>query len=460
MRFRFPLTLVSVTAFLIALGTESHFAVGQNVQATPPPPLPALPPPPPPPPPPATPNAAPAAPPQTDAQLPGAIYKEAMHPLDVVRQSLGNWSDSELSALGIGMHMAHEACDKMSPNDYTGDNLYDLAHLCAFGQDWNLANTAAQLYLRNRTPEHRAQAFAISVSAYVHINALDLALATTREMLRSLPYDAEVAYTMRYMKDDLEVVGSPEALNLAAQEHEKIISALSAGTPLRAQYGEAVANVGALYAMAMEAAFFERYAGDNAQAAIFANDVEQAVPKDAPLTAEDHQEIDSVELQYHLLGARLKQIPLIRSFKSPAAKPQIDENFGAATVLVVFPDWCVQCRKMMPVMTQFAEVNSKTPIHAYGLLFRETGEDSPPNLQKELLGTNVLEISADSAHSFGLSDYPLGIVVDHAGIVRFIGVLPDDAFNGGGYIEKVISRMVGLPIKKLPGHPSAGQVRQ
>src|SRR5580704_6807431 len=136
-----------------------------------------------------------------DAELPGAIYKDAMHPLDVVRQSLENWSDSELAALSIGMRMAREACDKMKPEDYSKDDLYDMAHLCAFGQDWDPATAAALRYLASRAPEHRTQAFAICVGAYVHLGANDLAVTTTRQMLQVQPYDAEVAYAVRYMKD-------------------------------------------------------------------------------------------------------------------------------------------------------------------------------------------------------------------------------------------------------------------
>jgi hypothetical protein len=379
-----------------------------------------------------------------DAELPGAIYKDAMHPLDVVRQSMENWSDSELAALAIGMHMAHEACDRMKPEDYSKDDLYDLAHLCAFGQDWNPANTAAQRYLASRAPGHRAQAFAISIGAFVHLNAIDLVLATTRGMLRGEPYDAEVAYTVRYMKDYLELVGSPDALRLAMEEHEKIIDALQKGTPLKAAYGDAVVNTGALYAMAMEAAFFERYAGDEVQAAAYADDVERALPKDAVLTGEDRQEIDSTNLQYRLLGTELPHIPVMRSYKSATANTQIDTNYGAATVLVIFPDWCVQCKKMMPTMTKFGVANEGTPIHAYGLIFKEPGEDMAASTQKELQGALVMEISGETAHSFGTSYYPLGVVVDHEGMIRFIGALPSDAFNGDGYMERVITRMVGV----------------
>jgi thiol-disulfide isomerase/thioredoxin len=392
-----------------------------------------------------------------DAELPGAIYKEAMHPLDMVRQSLENWSDSELAALSTGIHIAHEACDKMKPEDYSNDDLYDLAHLCAFGQDWNPATAAALRYLAGRAPEHRAQAFAICVGAYVHLNAIDLALTTTRQMLQTEPYDAEVAYTVRYMKDYLETAGKPGALKLAEDEHDRIIDALSKGTPLKAKYGDAVVNTGLLYEMAMEAAFFERYAGNDLQAAAYLSDVERALPPHAVLTGEDRQEIDSARTQYHLLGTELAQIPVVRSYKTATTKTptnsSIGTSFGAATALVVFPDWCVQCRKMMPTMSQFAEANADTPIYVYGLIFKENGEDTAPNTQKEFLGTDVLEVSAETAHSFGTADYPLGIVVDHAGVIRFVGALPGDAFNGDGYMEKVITRMVGVQARNLPGAP-------
>ena len=400
-----------------------------------------------------------------DAELPGAIYKDAMHPLDVVRQSLDNWSDSELAALSIGVRMAREACDKMNPENYSGDDLYDLAHLCAFGQDWNPANTAAQLYIGNvmplyvksQNPQRLAQAFAISIGAFVHIGAPDLALATTETMLRTLPYDAEVAYTVRYMKDTLETAGNPQAVKLAEEEHAKIIAALSKGAPLKASYGDAVVGAGLLFEMAMEAAFFERYAGDDAQAAAYLADVERALPPNAPLTGEDRQDIDSAKLQYHLLGTELAHIDVMHSYKIATTQPQMNASlgtdFGAATAIVVFPDWCVQCRKMMPTMSQFATINADTPIYVYGLIFRDNAEEASAATAKELLGADVFEVSEETAHSFGIGDYPLGIVVDHTGVIRFIGALPSDAFNGGGYMEKVITRMVGVQARTAPGIP-------
>ena len=78
-------------------------------------------PPPPLPPPPPT-DQTPASPqtPVPAREAPGAIYKDAMHPLDVVRASLGNWSEAELAALAVGMQRAREACDASSLYLYPG----------------------------------------------------------------------------------------------------------------------------------------------------------------------------------------------------------------------------------------------------------------------------------------------------------------------------------------------------
>ncbi len=139
-----------------------------------------------------------------------------MHPLAVVRSSLDNWSAAELAALAVGMQRAREACDAAKPDDYRGEDLYDLANLCSFGQDWSPANDAAQKYMASKAQAHETQAMAISVEL-AHIGEIDLALNTTYGLLH-FPYDADVAYTVRYMKDSLEHAGSPDALALAGEE--------------------------------------------------------------------------------------------------------------------------------------------------------------------------------------------------------------------------------------------------
>jgi len=381
-----------------------------------------------------------------------------MHPLEVVRGSMENWSEPELGALAVGMHKARESCTELKAENFSDDELYDLAKLCSFGQDWNDANSAATRYMDSRAEPHRAQAFALSINALVHLNGVDLAIQTSQLLLQSMPYDAEVAYAIRYMKDYLEQAGNQMARKLAEDEHEKIVHALQQGTALKAAYGDAVMGYGLLYDSAMELAFFEKFAGMDEEAAATAAECDDAVRSATALTAEDRQRIDSVRLQFRLLGTKLPEVAVTRSLLSAAAKPQLPPGFGEGTVLVVFPDWCAQCRNLMKTLTEFGKVNATTPLHAYGLMFHEdedTGGQAPhaPTF-KELQGTETFVVPETTAQTFGILDYPTAVVVDRNGLIRFIGMLPADAFSGDGYVSKVIQRMVAAAHARGPTQPS------
>lgn len=387
---------------------------------------------------------------------PGEMYKMAMHPLDVVRGSLGNWSDAELGALAVGMHEAKAACAAAKPEDYTGDDLYDLAHLCSLGQDWNGAETAATRYIDSHAETYQAQAFAVKVNALVRLNGAKEAVEAVQTMLHTLPYDAEAAYTVRYLKDYLEQAGNPLALQLAVDEHAAIVQALRAGGPLEAKHGDAVMNVGLLYDSAMELAFFLKFSGQEMAAEQAKAECDAALAQGASaapvagmrptsITAEDRQRIDAVRLQYGLLGSSLPSFVVTRALESRAAKPAIEGDLGAGTVFVLFPDWCAQCRTMMKTMTQFDRINASTPLHAYGLMFSEDGENPGGSeqqaLYKELAGTATFVVPEATARTVGALDFPTAVVVDSNGIIRFIGMIPPDAFNGGGYMEKVFMRI-------------------
>lgn len=225
------------------------------------------------------------------------------------------------------------------------------------------------------------------MSALAHINALDLALTPTRGLLRA-PYDADVAYTVRYMKDTLEYAASPEALALANEEHAAIVQALSQPGPLKAASGDATISTGALYSSAMKLAFFNRFAGNFDAAAAAAADADAALQKLTAFSAEDQQEIDEVQTQYHLLCTHLPDVHPARTLQSAGAKPRIDPNFVAATVLVLFSDWCIECRELVKTMTKFSAANSNAPIQVYGLLYSEDSPAGPQGAGKVLRTEN------------------------------------------------------------------------
>jgi thiol-disulfide isomerase/thioredoxin len=379
------------------------------------------------------------------AELPGEAYKESVRPLEVVRSSMENWSDAEVGALAVGIRKAGEACAQGRAETYTGDDLFDFARLCSLGQDWNGAETAAQSYITGGAEGHRAQAFALTLTAQVHLNGMDDAVKTANEMLAALQYDAEVAYALRYLKDNLEKAGNPAAVTLAMHEHLTLVKALATGKALAATHGDAVIGLGALFESGAELAFLQRYSGDERGAATTMGELEGALGNPATLSWEDRTRIEGIRTQYALLGARLPQIEIKRALFSKTAKMQIGPDFGVATVLVLFPDWCTQCRHMMKTVTQFAAVNGDVPIHAYGLMFPDEakqGVTSPHDDDlKDVQGTATMLVTPSAAKSFGATDYPLAIVLDAEGLVRNVGVISADAFDGDSYMGKLIKQM-------------------
>ena len=378
------------------------------------------------------------------AKPPGAIYKEAMHPLDVVRGSMDNWSDAELGALDVGIHKALEFCTQAKPQDYSGDDLYDLARLCSLGQDWKNADAAAVQYIASGQENHRTQAHVIRMNAQLQLHSIDAASLTAFDIVHKLPYDAEAAYAIRYVKNYLEQAGDPLAFAIADEENYPLLQALRQNVPLKATHGDAVIALGSLYESGMQLAFLRRYSGDEDGATLTVAALDSALADSSKLSAEDRELIEGVRTRYNLLDNRLPELNAIQSFQSPLAKARIDSNFGIATVLVLFPDWCIQCKKMMKSLTAFAVVNGDVPIHAYGLMFAESPKDpkdAKTPVYQDLRGTATLLVPPETAKKFVASDYPLGIVVDRDGLVRFIGTLPLDAFNGDGYAGKIITRM-------------------
>jgi thiol-disulfide isomerase/thioredoxin len=164
------------------------------------------------------------------------------------------------------------------------------------------------------------------------------------------------------------------------------------------------------------------------------------------LNSEDAEIVERTRTQFHLLGAKPPELKILRAFESNTAKPEIHPETNKETILVLFPDWCASCREQMKIVTEFNKLNAEQGIRAYGLVFHDdfgVKEDKPATLDwKDLEGTATLLVDPSTARSLGATEYPLGVVIDHEGEIRFAGVLPDAAFSGAGsYIERVLLRV-------------------
>ena len=86
---------------------------------------------------------------------PKAAYDDAIHPLELTRHSVSNWSDTEVAALTVSMAHAKVDCAARDPKKFVGSDLIDFAKLCCLGQS-SLGSSpqppsTSQARLRNRS---------------------------------------------------------------------------------------------------------------------------------------------------------------------------------------------------------------------------------------------------------------------------------------------------------------------
>jgi hypothetical protein len=394
---------------------------------------------------------------------------------------MDNWSDSEMAALKVAIEQARLACATRSPQTLRGDDLVALARLCALGQQWSSVSAAARQYIDSTdSPKPLlAQAYAFAIDAALHVHDEAAALAASHAMLAAVPYDATVDEALNEALRYLQLAYMPDALALYAEREPLLMAALRAA--LRASNTEpAPANpagqpvsVSALYADGVGFAALQQFAGKPAEAAATVAALDGALTAaPAPLPPDDALPIADARRQYALLGQPLPKIPLTASLYAEHETPLIDSNYGASTVLFLFPPWCAQCVRMsqsfMSVLVRLRE----QPVHIYGLLAQEPPptpasptvvvhsngtmseakharakaapppEPETPKTAADLLRhTPTLIVPPETLSQFAATNFPLMIATDSKGIIRFIQPAPETALNPGDFLDQVTAHI-------------------
>ncbi|HEY3989311.1 MAG TPA: hypothetical protein VGM02_08440 [Acidobacteriaceae bacterium] len=382
-----------------------------------------------------------------DMERPGDVYKELMRPLDQVRSSLDNWSPAELGALAAGIKRAQEYCEQVAPASVRGDDLYQLARICSVGRQWNAADVAADTYIKSASQPYQAHAYAIRVNALLNLKDTTMAVEVARSMLHSVPYDATVDQSMAYLIHYLAMSLNDGALPLARERQPYLLTALEGGNALKEQPGDTIVGAAALYDEGLDLAFLERYAGRESEAQQTVAMLDRVLTKLPADSIDNQAEIDRAREQYALLGEKLPRIPLLRYAVPSNPRPRIHPDSGSATVLLLFPEWCAQCRKMMQPLSDFLIRNNTEKVHAYGLLALDADEATLDPFKddsfKELLHTPILTTPSATLQSFGAVSFPFLVITDGTGRIRFLGAVSQNAFDAGGFVEQVIDRNAG-----------------
>ena len=440
----------------------------------------------------ALPALAQAPPPQISPQ---AAYDQATKPVEIVRRSIANWSNSETASLGVAVTQAKQGCSLRPPAQFAGDDLIALMRLCSLGQQWESVRDAASLYIGSSTPPSPstppstnaaaaalspqiAQAYAYGIDASLHLDDPSTALAAARDMLRLTPYtdltSQALGETVRY----LQLIRTTDALFLLSERQPVLLAALHSSTaaappPSASAAGKSLAPppaIRTLYADALALAVVQQLNMQPEAAGKTVHELEAVLPSN--LSPDDGLPIADLRTQYNLLGSPLPPIPSNLSLLARGEPPRINTSYGASTVLLLFPDWCAQCVRMATELLPTVRRIGSKDIHLYGLLVapvpshsahpvvpepalassrspaKSTQRTAPepvaaaPSATDLLQGTPTLVVSKDVLSTFAATDFPLLIVTDHSGIIRFLGTAPENAFVPGGLVDQVTGRVI------------------
>jgi hypothetical protein len=397
--------------------------------------------------------------PAQPVESPGNVYKELMQPLDQVRSSLDNWSPAELAALAAGVKRAQEYCGQVALTSVASDDLYELARVCSVGQRWNDADAAASSYIKSASQRYKAHAYAIRVNALLNLKDTTMAVEVARSMLHSVPYDATVDQSVAYLIHYLAMSLDDGALPLARERQPFLLTALENGGVLKEEPGETVIGAAALYNEGLELAYLEQYAGRQSEAQQVLTALDAALAKVPADKVDNPAEITRARTQYALLGQMLPPIHMLRYVAPGYPLPPVDKGYlspdtESATVILLFPEWCAQCRRMLPPLNEFLIRNHAARTHAYGFLALDADETATDPFKndsfKDLLHTLTVTTPSATLAAFGAVNFPFVVITDGEGRIRFLGTVAQNAFDPGGFIEQVIEKNVyGRVSKKV-----------
>ncbi len=148
----------------------------------------------------------------------------------------------------------------------------------------------------------------------------------------------------------------------------------------------------------------------------------------------------------------------------------IESNFGTATVLFLFPDWC-GCVGMGPEFAPAVQRLRKNGVRFYALLAQDSAPPPPtksiakaarssvpnapaakaanpvqlahkPTAVEYLSGTSTLVVPSPTINTFVATDFPLIVVADYRGIVRAIQTAPQNALRQGYLVDEIADHVL------------------
>jgi len=420
---------------------------------------------------------------------PQAAYEQAARPFDIVRRAPQNWSEVEIAAYTIAVGQAKNSCLASSPKEFAADDLLAYARLCTLGQAWEPVELAAYKYIQTQPipassgPAMRslASAYDYEVQAALRLKKPVVAYRSCQTMLSTVPYDDLASEAVNSTVPYLELSDTNQALALLKQR-QPILLAMLRGAAAPEQPAAPVLPQGfavrTLYAEATALPAMQQFANQPEAAAAAFAELEQALPP--TLAPDDTIAINESRRRYGLLGARVPKIDTFAWLWDSTGKgipPDLNGNFGQATVLLVFPDWCSQCVALQPQFTPAwtrlrqsesrffvllaqdkappkpAPVETQKPSGKAGTGARFPGEkpeiphnelhlDVKPTPAALLAGSPTFAVPTKTLADFAANDFPLIVIADHDGIIRVVELGNETILAEGGQIDQLVDHVL------------------
>jgi hypothetical protein len=418
---------------------------------------------------------------------PKAAYDDAIHPLELTRHSISNWSDTEVAALTVSMAHAKAACAARDPKTFTGADLIDLAKLCSLGQNFPAVINAAKLYIAADAPRPQlTQAYADLIDSQLRLKDESSALASSQAMLAAVSYDTLTAETIDEALHFMQFVYTPDALKLALAREPLLLSTLTApaaATPPTPTYptAEPPQSLHELYADGVFLATLQQLAkAPSTSVTATLTALNAALPP--TLAPDDAIPIALTRRRYALLGQPLPNLnhpahpanprhPVTLTTLDILDKPPELPVRNVITALLLFPDWCAQCIRMDTKLPETIFTVAGHEAVLYGLLAQTVPPNPPPtsttpptagftpaDATNALRHTPTLVVDPSFLDQFAVDDVPYFILTDTQGIIRVLQSVSDEAINPGDTVDSAIARIGAQwpsPLLKPPPPPTS-----
>lgn len=404
-----------------------------------------------------------------------------MQPVEIVRRSPNNITDSEVAAWGVAVTTAAHECSAHMFDGYSGEDLFHFARLCQLGQQYEDAYATARKYIRDGNTKSAESARALIVRASLSAGNLLRAQQSAYELLRSYPYDGTVHTLVQETIMALAASDAMEnAINMVEERNNGLMEAMRQPGGLALHEGTYKIPQSMLVRDALEAVYIyraeNRVLGAQAKADALIETMRQIVTDAVPnVSAVERDSMQAALHRAELLMSSAPSLPVeVASSKAIAPRTVIPYEKNI-TVLAFYAPWSPQRAQMFELLGNMTRDYKTFPVQMFAVTTATiaTGDSDakPTDVLTQLVaqfGKNPapapVVVTTDAvAHAFAVDDWPMFAVVDPEGKVRFLDTLASPEYKDGGRMHRLVAALASiagpLPPPPMPTRSKSGRVK-